>query len=119
MNIQEITIKVPWGSIKAQLFGNASLKNVEPILCMHGYLDNSNSFKPLAHYLTNSNKYYLISIDLPGHGFSSKLPDGIPYTQKLLINCLRRVIRDLNLKRFYFLCHSFGVYLSLLVYYIF
>lgn len=36
-------------------------------LCLHGWLDNANSFLPLAAYLTELD---LIAIDLPGHGKS-------------------------------------------------
>lgn len=115
MKIEEITIPVPWGHIKGQIFGNQSETNAKPILCLHGYLDNSNSFKPIAPYLTQSNEYYMIAIDFPGHGFSSKLPDGIPYTPKLFVSFVRRAVRHLDLKKFFFLCHSYGIGTSFMV----
>lgn len=37
-------------------------------LCLHGWLDNADSFLPLSSHLTELN---LLSIDLPGHGLSS------------------------------------------------
>lgn len=39
-------------------------------LCLHGWLDNANSFVPLMPLLPNID---LVAIDLPGHGFSEHL----------------------------------------------
>lgn len=75
MQSKEVEIPMPWGVVKGQIFGDPFKKHLTPILAVHGYLDNSNSFKPLAQYLCRD-EYYIISIDLPGHGFSSKLPSG-------------------------------------------
>lgn len=115
MNTEQISIPMPWGSIKGQIFGNPNNKNSKPILCLHGYLDNSNSFKPLAPFLCQNSEYYLIAIDLPGHGLSSKLPDGIAYQPKLFLSAIRRVVKYFDLKDFIFLCHSYGVGLSYMV----
>ncbi|WP_337880857.1 alpha/beta hydrolase [Rheinheimera sp.] len=42
-------------------------------LCLHGWLDNANSFAPLAQQLPS---YSLLALDLPGHGWSShRSPD--------------------------------------------
>ncbi len=42
-------------------------------LCLHGWLDNADSFLPLSAYLTDLN---LVAIDLPGHGQSQhRSPD--------------------------------------------
>ena len=42
-------------------------------LCLHGWLDNANSFLPLSDYLSDLN---LVAIDLPGHGLSAhRSPD--------------------------------------------
>jgi pimeloyl-ACP methyl ester carboxylesterase len=68
MQVTEIDIKMTWGSLRAQIFGQIT-PNSRPIIGLHGYLDNSNSMKPLAEYLTASKEYYVISVDLPGHGF--------------------------------------------------
>lgn len=37
------------------------------ILCLHGWLDNANSFKPLLPLLNDAE---IVAIDLPGHGYS-------------------------------------------------
>ena len=51
--------------LKGQIFGEKSEMS-QPIVLIHGYLDNSNSFKPLAPLLIQNSHYYLIAIDLPG-----------------------------------------------------
>lgn len=115
MIIREIEVSMPWGNVKGQIFEGDSLQHqhVKPILALHGYLDNSNSFRPIAQYLTKSNDYYIIAIDLPGHGFSSHMPTRI-YNFKVFIICMRRVIKYFNLNSVNLLAHSFGCTLSLL-----
>ena len=114
MTCKEISIPMPWGCIKAQIFGDPFKKNITPMLAIHGYLDNSNSFKPLSNYLCKD-EYYMICIDMPGHGLSSKLPQGIAYTPKLFLTAVRRVVKYFQLKDFVFLTHSYGVNMGLMV----
>ena len=40
----------------------------QPVLCLHGWLDNAASFMPLATHLT---KWPLLALEFPGHGHSS------------------------------------------------
>lgn len=65
----------------------------QPILCVHGWLDNANSFKPLATAL-DLDKYRLISMDLPGHGLSEHFPSGVNYSvADSLAVLLRAIVR--------------------------
>jgi len=116
MKTKQIEIQVPWGFIKGQVFGDQTNPNAIPILCLHGYLDNSNSFKPLARHLCVSNEYYMIAIDYPGHGLSSKLNDPLLYTLRTFVLAVRKVVVDLNLNNFVFLTHSFGCTLAMMVF---
>lgn len=113
MPCKEIKVPVPWGFIRGQIFGEPS-SNKTPMLAVHGYLDNSNSFKPLAPLLCE-NEYYIISIDLPGHGLSSKFPAGIAYTTKLNLTAIRRVVKYFELNNFIFLAHSYGCMMPFMV----
>jgi pimeloyl-ACP methyl ester carboxylesterase len=131
MQIKEIDIQMSWGSLKAQIFGEQS-PDKKPIIALHGFLDNSNSFKPLAEYLTSNKDCYIISIDLPGHGYrylyilflkvkklikqfnSSHLPTGI-YTPKVFLICLRRLIKHFNFKTVTLLAHSYSCSVVLMV----
>lgn len=45
---QEITIPVPWGKVAAKVYGNSK---GSPVLCIHGWLDNCNSFDSLVELL--------------------------------------------------------------------
>lgn len=116
LKIQEIKIPTAWGHVSGQVFSNSSLGNIHnsvPIVCLHGYLDNSNSFKPLAAKLCNKTKdYHLIALDLPGHGLSAHLPRGVPYTFKHMLQTIRLCIKHLGLESFIFMCHSYGIGLS-------
>lgn len=111
----QVSVPVPWGNVKCQVFGDPTKKNAKPILSIHGYLDNSNSFKPVANYMCQD-EYFIIAIDLPGHGLSSPLPQGIPYTPKLFLNAIRRVVKhfELDKRQFMFLNHSYGCILGFL-----
>ena len=109
----QFEVEVGWGMVRGQIFGKLNIG--KPIFALHGFLDNSNSFKPVAPHLTAGGKYFIIAIDLPGMGFSSKIPDGIPYTTKLYLMSLRRVIEHFNLNKFIFLTHSFGCSLAMAV----
>lgn len=115
--VTQFEVEVGWGKIAGQIFGNQGTveKPKKPIFCLHGFLDNSNSFRPVATHLTKNDEYFLIAIDFPGMGLSSRLPDGIPYSTKLFVMCLRRVIKHFNLGKFVFLTHSFGCSIALAV----
>lgn len=114
----ELKIPTPWGHLSGQLFGDLIDKDTnqpnKPILALHGYLDNSNSFKPLASHIC-SNGYYMIALDFPGHGFSSHIPNGMHYSPKLFLVAVRAAVKHLELKKFNIVAHSFGSSVSLLV----
>lgn len=97
---------------KGQIFGEIT-EDKKPLIAIHGYLDNSNSFKPIALHLTDNTQYYIIAIDLPGMGLSSKLPDGIPYSLKLFVMNIHKVVKHFNLNKFTFLTHSLGCSIAL------
>jgi pimeloyl-ACP methyl ester carboxylesterase len=113
----QFEVDVGWGKIAGQIFGkqDAAAKNAKPIFALHGFLDNSNSFRPLASYLTKNNQYYIIAIDLPGMGLSSHISNGIPYSTKFFLMTLRRVIIHFKMDKFIFMTHSFGCSLALAV----
>lgn len=67
MQVKEFEVSINWGTIRGQVFGDLNEES-KPIFALHGHLDNSNSFKPLAEILTKHG-YYFICPDLPGHGF--------------------------------------------------
>ena len=68
---KEVRIPVPYGHIAGKAWGDPSGK---PILGLHGWLDNAGTHDHIAPLL--SDEYYLVSLDQPGHGLSSKYPPG-------------------------------------------
>lgn len=102
-NCVEKNIPVPWGVIAAKCWGNSSFS---PVLMVHGIMDNAGSFDRLMPFLPNS--FYFVCIDLPGHGKSSKFPNGIFLDLMLYVSALKRVILYLEWTDFIFIGHSLG-----------
>ena len=48
-------------------------KSMSRVLALHGWLDNAQSFGPLAEKMTN---HEIVALDLPGHGHSGHRPQG-------------------------------------------
>lgn len=61
------------GSISALQQGEGK---TSPVIFVHGYLDNANSFSNVLPFLS---EYYCIAIDLPGHGLSAHRPTDTAY----------------------------------------
>lgn len=102
-----LSITIPGFTIAYRTWGKPSNP---PILALHGWLDNANSFEPLAQYLQDN--YYLIAIDFPGHGHSSHLPDGCHYHFTDGIFILTQIINALGLTQVHLLGHSMGACLA-------
>jgi pimeloyl-ACP methyl ester carboxylesterase len=79
---------------------------VQPILALHGWLDNAGSYDPLMQLLPPSTS--LLAIDLPGHGFSSHYPFGFPFHFSQDIVTIRRIVRYFNWEKIKMLGHSMG-----------
>ena len=73
------------------------------MLCLHGWLDNANSFAPMMPYLP---AFDLVAIDLPGHGYSDALPQG--YSLHEFSYQLTRVIEALGWSECHLVGHSLG-----------
>lgn len=108
---QQMTIALAHLTLSAIRYGDAD----KPIiLACHGWLDNLNSFVPLAEIFLQSdlaNHYQLITFDWPGHGLSDHRPGQYPlhwvdylYDLHALINYLEP---DLN-QSITLLGHSLG-----------
>ncbi|KAI3382153.1 hypothetical protein SNEBB_009608 [Seison nebaliae] len=133
---KEMRIPVSWGFIACKRWElritanqyNRMLneKKIAPkILCVHGYLDNLNSFRPLINELDvhlrrinevgETDKYIeVIGVDLPGHGKSDHYPFGmVSDVQNYLLN-MRRIIKYVQWEKYSLMGHSMGGMLSTL-----
>uniref|UniRef100_A0A1B6DXS9 AB hydrolase-1 domain-containing protein n=1 Tax=Clastoptera arizonana TaxID=38151 RepID=A0A1B6DXS9_9HEMI len=109
MEMTEISIPVPWGIIAGFVIGDP-LK--PPVLCVHGFQDNSNSFLQLLPLLSKS--FYYICIDLPSHGKSCHFPDGMLMLHMIFIFSLKRVVDYFKFEKIHYMGHSFGGVLGIL-----
>lgn len=84
----------------------------QPVLALHGWLDNAASFMRLAPLLPDVR---LIAIDLAGHGESSHRAAGSPYYIWDNIADVLAVADQLLLRRFNLLGHSMGAGVAMLL----
>lgn len=80
-----------------------------PCLCLHGWLDNANSFLPLAEALPD---FQWIAIDFPGHGKSDWLPEGQRYHLLDHIPTIAQVLEQLGWQQCHLFGHSMGACLA-------
>ncbi|XP_023245981.1 probable serine hydrolase [Copidosoma floridanum] len=98
-----VSIDVPWGKIEGKLWGSS---DKQPILAVHGFMDNAGSFDDIAPLLTKNSS--ILAIDLPGHGLSSWLPRGIPYNEDMYAMALRMVVKYFDWNKVKLMGHSLG-----------
>ncbi|XP_066254111.1 serine hydrolase-like protein [Euwallacea similis] len=108
MEFQEIDIEVPWGKIAAKLWGN---QNDQPVLTVHGLMDNAGSFDSLIPLLP---KCFYICIDLPGHGKSSHLPPFLPIHSDDYMITYTIVMQHFKKDKFIIMAHSYGAQIAIL-----
>ena len=99
---KEISIRISYLNLAAKCWGNPQGM---PLLGFHGWLDNAATFDHLAPLL---NEYQLISLDLPGHGFSDHRPPGSSYHFIDMIVDALEVLNFLDWDRFSLIGHSMG-----------
>lgn len=109
-NMKEFNLSIPGLTIACKSWGKDSNP---PLLALHGWLDNANTFDGLAPFLDE--KFHLIAVDLPGHGLSSHLPDGSHYHFTDGIFAVVNIINALGFGKIHLLGHSMGACLASLV----
>ncbi|XP_062396360.1 serine hydrolase-like protein [Sardina pilchardus] len=99
----ELRLPVPWGELRGQVWGP---EEGRPVLCLHGWADNSGSFNTLIPLLPQ--EWRCVALDMAGHGLSSHRPPGVFYTFPAYVADVRRVVEALHWTRFSILAHSMG-----------
>ncbi len=109
MEHRETAILTPFGRLAARRWGP---EHGDPLIGLHGWLDNAASFDPLASHL---NEWSLFALDLAGHGLSEHRPEGVHYH---LVDHVRDVLAmadALGWPRFGLLGHSLGAAIAVLL----
>ena len=75
------------------------------ILALHGWLDNAASFVPIAEYLSD---YYVIAIDITGHGLSDHRSPDCHYHLMDFVYDLHDLVESQDWQNFILLGHSMG-----------
>ncbi|KAL1122396.1 hypothetical protein AAG570_003800 [Ranatra chinensis] len=73
---------------------------------VHGLLHNACSFRALVTLLPPH--FYYVCIDLPGHGWSSPFPPGVPLDFFQYVFSIKRFIDAIGWSKFVLIGHSFG-----------
>lgn len=101
--LESIILTVDGSRIAGIRQRDSAAKSAPRMLCIHGWLDNANSFVPMMPYLPT---FDLVAIDLSGHGYSDALPQG--YSLHELCYQLTRVIEALGWSDCHLVGHSLG-----------
>nr|XP_045599420.1 serine hydrolase-like protein [Procambarus clarkii]XP_045599421.1 serine hydrolase-like protein [Procambarus clarkii]XP_045599422.1 serine hydrolase-like protein [Procambarus clarkii] len=109
---REVTVEVGWGVVRGKtcVVGGSASGDGLKIFCLHGWLDNANTFDTLAPLLPSGVE--LLAIDLPGHGLSDHLPPGMHYSALTDLINIRLVAKKLGWYKFVFLAHSMGALIA-------
>jgi len=81
----------------------------EPVVLLHGFLENSSMWKNITSELVNS--YRVVCIDLLGHGQTGCL--GYIHTMEDMADAVNAILKELNIKTYTIIGHSMGGYIAL------
>ena len=104
--VEEVRLSLPHIELAAHLFGP---EDGQPVIALHGWLDNANSFARLAPKLKGLR---IVALDLAGHGHSSHRPPGAGYSLPDYVHDVLQVAEQLGWQRFSLLGHSLGAIIS-------
>jgi pimeloyl-ACP methyl ester carboxylesterase len=79
------------------------------VLALHGWLDNAASFQPIAEFLTD---YYILALDITGHGLSSHRSNGAHYHLIDFAYDLHELVESQGWQSFILMGHSMGGIIS-------
>ncbi|XP_058453530.1 probable serine hydrolase [Malaya genurostris] len=101
--VREVRIELPYGVIAGKWWGP---ENVRPIVCLHGWQDNAGTFDTLIPLLPKDISF--LAIDLPGHGYSSRIAHGLSYQSMNILSLLLAIMSEYGWKKISLLSHSMG-----------
>lgn len=107
--VEEVRLRLPHIELAAHLFGP---EDGQPVIALHGWLDNANSFARLAPKLEGLR---IVALDMAGHGHSDHRPVGAGYSLWDYAHDVLRVAEQLGWQRFSLLGHSMGAIVSVVL----
>ena len=110
---REITLQLPHIKLRARSWGKP---DGQPILALHGWLDNAASFDFLAvQLLARQPHLQIIALDLPGHGRSEHYPGKYGHLFIDYVSTIMEVFDNLGWQKAILLGHSMGAAIGTLV----
>ena len=107
--VEEIRLSLPHIELAAHIFGP---EDGMPVIALHGWLDNANSFARLAPRLSGLR---IVALDFAGHGHSDHRPQGAGYSLADYAFDVLCVAEQLGWKQFALLGHSLGAIVSVVI----
>ena len=107
--VEEIRLSLPHIELAAHIVGP---QDGLPVIALHGWLDNANSFARLAPKLSGLR---IVAVDFAGHGHSDHRPRGAGYALADYAFDVLCVAEQLGWKQFALLGHSLGAIVSVII----
>jgi pimeloyl-ACP methyl ester carboxylesterase len=107
--VEEVRFNLPHIELAAHLFGP---EEGVPVIALHGWLDNANSFARLAPKLEGLR---IVALDMAGHGHSGHRPVGAGYGLPDYAHDVLQVAAQLGWEKFSLLGHSLGAIVSVIL----
>jgi pimeloyl-ACP methyl ester carboxylesterase len=107
--VEEVRLSLPHIELAAHLFGP---QDGLPVIALHGWLDNANSFARLAPKLEGLR---IVALDMAGHGHSDHRPTGAGYSLPDYAHDVLQVAEQLGWEKFSLLGHSLGAIVSVII----
>jgi pimeloyl-ACP methyl ester carboxylesterase len=109
MAFEEVRLSLPHIELAAHLYGP---EDGQPVIALHGWLDNAASFARLAPKLPGLR---IVALDFAGHGHSDHRPAGASYAIWDYVHDVLQVAEQFGWQRFSLLGHSMGAIVSVLL----
>ncbi|MBE7926527.1 alpha/beta fold hydrolase [Pseudomonas saudiphocaensis] len=106
---EEVRLSLPHIEVAAHLYGP---ENGQPVIALHGWLDNAATFSRLAPLLDGLR---IVALDLPGHGHSEHRPRGAAYNLWDYAHDVLQTAEQFGWQRFSLLGHSMGAIVAVLL----
>lgn len=108
-SVEEVRLSLPHIELAAHLFGP---QGGQPVIALHGWLDNANSFARLAPKLHGLR---ILALDMAGHGHSDHRPPGAGYGLPDYAHDVLQVAQQMGWQTFSLLGHSLGAIVSVII----